>query len=548
MFSDSGVAVILVLAIGAPNFAYSQGTQTSTAQKPRLDTSGYHRGSLDRDKVDEILVNRLKTVARNLITDSIGRAFSTESAALKLVIEDTLGGIKDLRGRQLFDRILADMLVLLFTVAEADTLGRDAICDGRTVRKADEIEKNLNNLAIELRSRISEYPGETKAPLEVRVFSEAKFQAEIKEWAGSADAEKACDTGAAWRLLRSLRTPTSDGPIEAQWLLLNLGFEHVIRVVRSASDAAEKLTLHHFVRRHWGLSSDQMKSTIETQLGDLGTAKTIAQASLNTAAAQEVVALDKTINFMGLRDFANLLPDDKRESATTEANMASTPTLVCQKSTPYCSLLTATLPDGEMAIQSALRLLLVNRFGDFIRAMVRDDLARQLIDVYDHFLQFVSADADGIAVDTESFLVSFYKNYNTRGHFRFYLGVGATPSVLYQPNDDSIAAPVIYSEKIGLQLAWSDATVGQTDVEFHTNLYAGGLLYSLAVAATDDDSNPFKASALVGIDPVGVTIYQAIEVNLATFVLVPFAGDDRVALGLGLNLAVPLHDYLATLD
>lgn len=507
-------------------------------------TPRYERGMIDTEKLDAILLERLQIVARELVRDGIKHAFSTESAALRLIIEDTVDGIKELRGKQLANRVAADALVLFVSLHEADALARGAICEepGK-LRDGADIEKDLDALAIGLAAALDQYPKDGDA-LKIEKIVEGTYRKELAEWVAKTSADKnlaaaVCNPNGLWPVLRNLKT---DGKmLQAQWLLIDAGFERTIRffLLPATTGSGARSKVVDLAKSHWGIGMGVVAKTIGDQIAQLVPEKTESGEPVAESFGAEV----------NVRMFGN-----SEISGAIETAMPPSKTgiddhhLLCLKGSvaaTFCQLYEAELPkDGHLV--KVLRTLVQENFGSYLASLLGNEKAKKLIEIYSYFMEFADIRDGEIEIDVESFLVSFYREFDARGHLRFYLSIGATGGVVYQYKAEEKTTPILYSEKLGLQIAWQPTIAGERKFELHSNIYVGGLLYSLAVAATDeDDDNPYAASAIIGIDPIGVKLYQAIEINWSGFAVAPFSGDRPWSWGTGINLAVPLVDYLS---
>lgn len=510
---------------------FSFGAGPALAQQITISngTAKYERGSIDTEKLDAILLERLQTVARELVRDGIKEAFSTESAALRLIIEDTVEGIKKLRGRQLANRVAVDALVMFVSLHEAEAMAREAVCaaDGQ-LHPAATINAKLKQNALDLLNALNAYPKDGD-PLKVTAIDQATYEAQIDAWWSSAT-DKAhnreaviCDKTALWPVLRNLKDDKGE-MLQAQWLLIDAGFERTIRFfLESVPDDDRRFA--HLAKESWGLGLGVVANTLRSQL--------------------EALAPQRTVDAIAKRvDFEELFPLEVTRGGKEglKCAQAAHPTAL------FCKAFEADLASTPKEIADIFKDLAKQSFGSFLASLLGDERAKKLIEIYAFFMEFTDVKDNGdVEIDAESFLVSFYREFNARGPLRFYLSIGATGGRVYQYKAKEWTTPILYSEKIGLQIAWSPKVVGEHRAEWHSNLYVGGLLYALAVAATegDDENNPYAASAIIGIDPVGVKLYQAIEINASVFTIAPFSGDQPWSWGGGVNLAVPLIDYLS---
>lgn len=137
------------------------------------------------------------------------------------------------------------------------------------------------------------------------------------------------------------------------------------------------------------------------------------------------------------------------------------------------------------------------------------------------------------------------------GGAKFYLAIGAT-TVIFSDNKLSCNPPTspdcsgdkrfnFYHEKIGIKLNWHESAA----FTWHSNFYVGGILFKLQQTEPNDFNGAFKEQTLFGVDVVGFLWRELIEVNLGVQHLTAFKGGTSTFFGV--NIAVPLSDYLAAL-
>ncbi|MBN1947993.1 MAG: hypothetical protein JW797_20160 [Bradymonadales bacterium] len=570
--------------------------------------ASYERGTISADDFQVMIYRRLQQVVTEMIHDDVRGTLATTSAAVRIVLEDSLVGIRSLRGRQLVDRLVADNIILDLTATEAAAFAQELFCDGSMPRDEADVASGLNALRLMATAIIGTLPS-GGSPLSTVAIDDDSFHREISGWLARHEGERACPARSVWE---RLITPDGDD-MQVKWLLLDCAFLQIINVLyRIDSDSFYRPvdSVAIWLRANWGLDLATVRATLELQLGSQLDAIVAQQVvTVSRASAGQVYELD-TISIGEPPEEETIFiieaePDDTEgeteEESEWQEETEEPPPARDHVPGDYSSGIQPDHEDGDgdgviadycpnspedqdgfedhdgcpdedhryPLTCDAVEILyprlvflcseqVLNSIrGYFIRMAEQGKLAgisinpevSRLLDALGGFSKFASVDEESVTVDIDGYVLHFYEMNNLGAVWQLYLGLGATMGPVYlfggntDTTSDDIVYPLVYSEKIGIKLN----SFRSHDINIHHNLFFGGLLYSLTSSLAGDSDNALAHTAIVGLDLIGVRLWNAVELNLEATLFAPLSGDGTFGASGGINLALPLVDYIQNL-